>query len=62
MVVAVVAVAVEVGMTLADMPAVDLAAADMPAAAFARKRGAADDYCEREKDGYGRRTHHSVTA
>jgi hypothetical protein len=65
--VAVVAVAVEVGMALADMPAVDpaagdvaavdLAAADMPAAAFARKRGVADDYCEREKNCYGRRTH-----
>ncbi|HEU4923602.1 MAG TPA: hypothetical protein VFT23_11070 [Burkholderiales bacterium] len=38
--------AVEVAMAVADMPAVDLAAADM-AAAFARKRGVADNYCER---------------
>jgi hypothetical protein len=27
------------------------------AAAFARKRGVADNYCEREKQCYGRRTH-----
>jgi hypothetical protein len=65
---ALVAVAVEVAMAVADMPAVDLAAADMAtaefdsaavdmAAAFARKRGVADDYCEREKQCYGRCTH-----
>lgn len=62
-----VVVAVEVAMAAADMPAVDLAAAtaaaefdsaavDM-AAAFARKRGVADDYREREKQCYGRCTH-----
>jgi hypothetical protein len=65
---ALVAVAVEVAMAVADMPAVDLAAADMAtaefdsaavdmAAAFARKRGVADDYCEREKQCYGGCTH-----
>jgi hypothetical protein len=65
---ALVVVAVEVAMAVADMPAVDLAAADMAAAefdsaaadmaaAFARKRGVADNYCEREKQCYGRCTH-----
>lgn len=65
---ALVVVAVEVAMAAADMPAVDLAAADMAAAefdsaavdmaaAFARKRGVADDYREREKQCYGRCTH-----
>jgi len=29
----------------------------MAAAAFARKRGVADNYCEREKQCYGRHTH-----
>jgi hypothetical protein len=57
-----------VHLAAADMPAVNLAAADMPTAefdtaaadmtaAFARKRGVADNYCEREKQCYGRRTH-----
>jgi hypothetical protein len=62
--VAMVAMAAELAMAAADVPAVDLAAAefrtaaaDMPSASFARKRGVADDYCERENDCYGRRTH-----
>jgi hypothetical protein len=63
---ALVVVAVEVAMAVADMPTVDLAAAGMPAvdlaaaamaAALARKRKVADNYCEREKHCYGRRTH-----
>jgi hypothetical protein len=65
---ALVVVAVEVAMAVADMPAVNLAAAGMAAAefdsaaadmaaAFARKRGVADNYREREKQCYGRRTH-----
>jgi hypothetical protein len=32
-------------------------AAARTTAAFARKRGGADNYCEREKQCYGRRTH-----
>jgi hypothetical protein len=48
-----------VNLATSDMPAAefDTAAADMPAAAFARKRGVAGNYYEREKDCYGRRTH-----
>ena len=54
----VVMVAVEVAMAMADMPAVlDLGAAGISAAALARKRRIADNYCERKKQCCRRRTH-----